>query len=59
MIKIRRYGKTVIVKFEKGKWIQLDSLTIVNEAFIMIPLMNWLISLLGKLFPRTKTPQLS
>ena len=59
MIKIRRYGKTVIVKFENGKWIQVDSLKIVNEGFSMIPLTNWLISLLGKLFPRTKTPQLS
>ena len=59
MIKIRRYGKTVIVKFENGKWIQVDSLTIVNEDFSMNPLTNWLISFLGKLFPRTKTPQLS
>ena len=59
MIKIRRYGKTVIVKFVNGKWIQVDSLTIVNEDFSMNPLTNWLISLLGKLFPRTKTPQLS
>ena len=59
MIKIRRYGKTVIVKFENGKWIQVDSLEIVNEGFSMTPLTNWLISLLGKLFPRTKTPQLS
>ena len=59
MIKIRRYGKTVIVKFENGKWIQGDSLKIVNEGFNMTPLTNWLISLLGKLFPRTKTPQLS
>ena len=59
MIKIRRYGKTVIVKFENGKWIQVDSLTIVNEGFSMNPLTNWLISLLGKLFPRTKTPKLS
>ena len=59
MIKIRRYGKTVIVKFENGMWIQADSLTIVNEGFSMTPLKNWLISLLVKLFPRTKTPQLS
>ena len=59
MIKIRRYGKTVIVKFENGEWIQVDSLTIVNEDFSMNPLTNWLISLLGKLFPRTKIPQLS
>ena len=59
MIKIRRYGKTVIVKFENGKWIQLYSLKTVNEGFSMTPLTNWLISLLGKLFPRTKTPQLS
>ena len=59
MIKIRRYGKTVIVKFENGKWIQVDSLTIVNEGFSMTTLTNWLISLLGKHFPRTKTPQLS
>ena len=59
MIKIRRYGKTVIVKFENGKWIQVDSLKNLKEGFIMTPLTNWLISLLGKLFPRTKTPQLS
>ena len=59
MIKIRRYGKIVIVKFENGKWIQVDSLKIVNEGFSMTPLTNWLISLLGKPFPRTKTPQLS
>ena len=59
MIKIRRYGKTVIVKFENGKWIQVDSLTIVNDSSSMTFLTNWLISLLGKLFPRTKTPQLS
>ena len=59
MIKIRRYGKIVIVKFENGKWIQVDSLTIVNEGFSMNPLTNWLIALLGKLFPRTKNPQLS
>ena len=59
MIKIRRYGKTVIVKFENGKWIKVNSLKIVNEGFSMTPLTNWLISLLGKLFPRTKTPQLS
>ena len=59
MIKIRRYGKTVTVKFENGKWIQVDSLKIVNEGFRMTPLTNKLISLLGKLFPRTKTPQLS
>ena len=59
MIKIRRYGKTVIVKFENRNWIQVDSLTIVNEDFSMTPLTNWIISLLGKLFPRTKTPQLS
>ena len=57
MIKIRRYGKTVIVKFENGKWIQVDSLKIVNEDFSMTPLTNWLISSLSKLFPRTKTPQ--
>ena len=59
MIKIRRYGKTVIVKFENGKWIQEDSLKILNEGFSMTPLTNWLIFLLGKLFPRTKTPKLS
>ena len=59
MIKIRRYGKTVIVKFENGKWIQVDSLTIVNEGFSITPLTDCLISMLGKLFPRTKTPQLS
>ena len=59
MIKVRRYGNTVIVKFENGKWIKVDSLTIVNEGFSMNPLTNWLISLLGKLFPRTKTTQLS
>ena len=59
MIKIRRYGKTVTVKFENGKWIQVDSLTIVNEGFSMTPLTIWLRSLLGKLFPRTKTTQLS
>ena len=59
MIKIRRYGKTVTIKFENGKWIQLYSLKTVNEGFSMTPLTNWLISLLGKLFPRTKTPQLS
>ena len=59
MIKIRRYGKTVIVKFENGKWIKVNSLKIVNEGFSMTPLTNWLISLLGKLLPRTKTPQLS
>ena len=59
MIKIRRYGKTVIVKFENGKWIQVGSLTIVNEGFSMTPLTNWLNSLLGKLFPHTKTPKLS
>ena len=59
MIKIRRNGKVVMVKFENSKWIQVDSLTIVNEGFSMNPLTNWLISLLGKLFPRTKTPQLS
>ena len=59
MIKIRRYGKTVTVNFENGKWIQVDSFKIVNEGFSMTPLTNWLVSLLGKLFPRTKTPQLS
>ena len=59
MIKIRRYGKTVIVKFENGKWIKVDSLTIVNEGFSMTPLTNWLIYLLDKLSPRIKTPQLS
>ena len=59
MIKIRRFGKTVIVKFENGKWIQVDSLSFVNEGFSMTPLTNWLISLFGKLFPRTKTPQLN
>lgn len=59
MIKIRRYGKTVTVKFENGKWIQVDSLTIVNEGFSMTPLTIWLRSLLGKLFPRTKITQLS
>ena len=59
MIKIRRYGKTVIVKFENGKWIQVDSLTIVKEGFSMTPLTNWLNSLLDKLFPRTKTPHLN
>ena len=50
MIKIRRYGKTVTVKFENGKWIQVDSLNIVNEGFSMTPLTNWLISLSDKLF---------
>ena len=59
MIKIRRYGETVIVKFKNGNWIQVDSLTIVKEGFSMTPLTNWLISLLGKFYPRTKTPQLS
>ena len=59
MIKIRQYGKTVIVKFENGKWIQVDSLKIVNEGFSMTTLTNWLIYLLGKLFPCTKNPQLS
>ena len=57
MIKVRRYGKTVIVKFENGKWIQVDSLTILNDSTSMTSLTSWLISLLGKLFPRTKTPQ--
>tara|TARA_A100001011_G_C13559996_1_gene535886 strand:+ start:206 stop:385 length:180 start_codon:yes stop_codon:yes gene_type:complete len=57
MIKVRRYGKTVIVKFENGKWIQVDSLTILNDSSSMTSLTSWLISLLGKLFPRTKTPQ--
>ena len=59
MINISRYGKPVILKFENGQWIQVDSLKFVNEGFSMTPLTNWLISLLGKLFPRTKTPQLS
>ena len=57
MIKIRRYGKTVIVKFENGKWTQVDSSTIVTEGYGIIPLTNWFVPLFGKIFPRTKTPQ--
>ena len=57
MIKIRRYGKTVIMKFENGKWTQVDSSTIVNEGYGITPLTDWFVSLFGKLFPRTKTPQ--
>ena len=57
MIKIRRYGKTVIIKFENGKWTQVDSSSIVNEGYGMTPSMYWFVSLFGKLFPRTKTPQ--
>ena len=44
MIKIRRYGKTVIMKFINGKWIQVDSSTIVHESYRFIPFKNWFIS---------------
>ena len=47
MIKIRRYGKTLIVKFENGKWIQVDSSTIVHEGYGFIPFKNWFISFFG------------
>ena len=57
MIKIRRYGKTVIVEFENGKWIQVDSSTIVHESYGFIPFKNWLVSFFDKNFPHIKTHQ--
>ena len=57
MIRIRRYGKIVIVKFENGKWIQVDSSTIVHEGYGFIPFKDWFIFLVGKIFPNIKTPQ--
>ena len=57
MIKVRRYGNTVIVKFENGKWIQVDSSTIVHEGYRFIPFKNWFVSFFGKIFPHIKTPQ--
>ena len=57
MIKVRRYGKTVIVKFENGKWIQADSSTIVYEGYGFIPFKNWFVSFFDKIFPHLKTSQ--
>ena len=57
MIRIRRYGKTVIIKFENGKWIKVDSSTIVHEGYGFVPIMDWFISLFGKIFPHIKNPQ--
>ena len=57
MIKVRRYGNTIIVKFENGKWIQVDSSTIVHGGYGFIPFKDWFISLVGKIFPHIKTPQ--
>ena len=59
MIRIRRYGKIVIVKFEDGKWTQVDSPSILSKGYGITFLTDWNASLFGKLFPRTKTPQLS
>ena len=57
MIKVRRYGKTIIVKFENGKWIQVDSSTIVHEGYGFFSFKNWFIPFFGKIFPHIKTPQ--
>ena len=57
MIKIRRYGKTVTVKFENGKWIKIDSSTIVHGGYGFIPFKNLVVSFFGKIFHHIKTPQ--
>ena len=57
MIKVRRYENTVIVKFENGKWIQVDSSTIVHEDYGFFSFKNWFVSFFGKIFPHIKTPQ--
>ena len=57
MIKIRRYGKTFIVKFENGKWMQVDSSSTVHEGNGFNPFKNWFVSIFGKIFPQTKNPQ--
>ena len=57
MIKIRRYGKTVIIKFENGKWIQVDSSKIVHEGYGFIPSKNCFVSFFGTIFPHIKNPQ--
>ena len=56
MLKIRRYGKIVIVMFENGKWIQVDPSTIMYEGKRFIPFKNWFISFFGKIFSH-KIPQ--
>ena len=57
MLKITRYGKIVTVKFENGKWIQVDPSMLVHEGNGFIPFKNWFISFFGKIFPHIKTPQ--
>ena len=54
MIKIRRYGKIVTVKFEDGKWTQVDSQSILNKGYGITYLTDWFATLFGKLSPWTK-----
>ena len=57
MIKVKRYGNTVIVKFENGKSTQVDLSTIVHEGYGFFSFKNWFIPFFGKIFPHIKTPQ--
>ena len=54
MIKIRRYGKIVIVKYEDGKWTQVDSPSIRNKGYGYTYLTDWFATLFGKYSPWTK-----
>ena len=54
MIKIRRYGKIVTVKFEDGKWTQVDSQSIINKGYCNTYLTDWFVTLFGKYSPWTK-----
>jgi hypothetical protein len=60
MIKIRRYGKTVLVNFENGKWTHVKSSPVVskNVGTSSFYLTDSLISFFRQHLPRIKIPQL-
>ncbi len=59
MIKIRRYGKTVLVKFENGRWTLVDLSSTENESFGMTSLTFWFASFFCKLLNSVKILKLN
>ena len=61
MIKVRRYGKTIFVNFENGKWTNVkshpDASNAVNPSGFSLT--NSIVSFFRKNFPNIKTLQLN
>ena len=61
MIKVRRYGKTILVNFENGKWTHVKTHTDASKAVNPsdFSLTKSFVSFFRKHFPNIKTLQLN